>query len=129
MPLASYANEKLVNIFEGNLSSLSKQYGEAQFFASHRVVEMNIWARAVQGEVVRSYCYLGESGEVYRNLGEPTAAENGFSFLAQPVEEWETFPSEEDVLTVASAWSVNPLLFEDKKDSLESVMGYLGCLT
>ena len=126
MALANEHTENLIGTYESNLIALSEKFGEAQFFATHRVVDMHIWARAVAGKLTRSYFYVGEQGEVFRNLGEPTPAEVSFTFLTKPMDKWDKFPDEEDVLSIASSWSINPVTFEDKKESLESAKGLLG---
>src|SRR5947199_331590 len=42
------------------LERLSGQFGEAQYFCTHRDVELHVWARATQGRLVRGYGWLGE---------------------------------------------------------------------
>lgn len=88
------------------VAELSSRFGEAQGYATHRVVEYHHWIMAKDGQVIRSFAYLGESGEVLSNLGTPTEAEKRLRFAAQVPEEWS--PSEEDVMAVASAWSFDP---------------------
>src|SRR4051794_22228618 len=44
---------------------LSEALGtEVQFFASHRVTELHRWQRAVKGELVRAFGYVGQTGDV-----------------------------------------------------------------
>ncbi len=123
--LALSLREDLTDI-EDKICVLSKEFGEAQFFANHRVVELNIWARAINGELKRSFYYLGESGEVYRNVGEPTSIEKDLVYLSTPMENWEDFPNESDVLKVASSWSIDPQTFEEEKFQSELKDGYMG---
>jgi hypothetical protein len=59
------------------LRALSKHFGEAQFFATHRVPESHAWARARNGEIERAFAYVGESDETLWNVGAPTVAEEG----------------------------------------------------
>jgi hypothetical protein len=123
--LVSTLREDLTDI-ENKVCALSKEFGEAQFFANHRIVEMNIWVRAINGDLARSFYYLGESGETYRNFGELSSIEKDFTYLSTPMETWEDFPNEEDILKVASSWSINPQSFEDEKYQSELMDGYMG---
>jgi hypothetical protein len=43
------------------IERLSSQFGEAQYFATHRVVEFHVWASASSGRLSRGFAYLGES--------------------------------------------------------------------
>jgi len=62
------------------LSGSARRAG--QLFVTHRVVELHRWEQAANGELIRSFEYLGERGadhplvwppqEVERNLGLPT---------------------------------------------------------
>jgi hypothetical protein len=91
-----------------------------QLFATHRVVEAHLWARAIGGSLVRAYSYVGESGEKRVEIGEPTPEEVAldlrfFDPNSPDAEEdgyWERedlrYPDEEDVMRVAERWSVNP---------------------
>jgi hypothetical protein len=105
------------------VTRLSTEFGEAQAFATHRVVEAHHWILARDGRLLRSFAYLGESGRVLANKGEPTGAEQSMNFrvLSAPEEldeqelrgalpnddEWWA-PNEEDVMSVAGHWSINP---------------------
>lgn len=103
---------------------------EAQFFASHRVVETHAWARAARGQLQRAYCYSGHAGETSIDLGEPTAEEirlghcfyNPSSPDARDDTYWERddlrFANEEDVMQVAGLWSVNPSSHDPMPDGL-----------
>src|SRR5437879_11016934 len=44
------------------MERLSRQFGDAQYFCTHREVELHVWARARQGRLVRGYGWLGERG-------------------------------------------------------------------
>jgi hypothetical protein len=102
-----------VLFYEGNtpeksvvpkLTKLSNVFGEAQYFATHRVVEAHCWALARAGTVVRAYAYVGDQGEVTWNEGELTEPELalGEGALGFPG------PNESQLMEVAQAWSVNP---------------------
>ncbi|GAA2716239.1 hypothetical protein [Actinoplanes palleronii] len=106
--------------FAEKLGALSHELGEVQFFGTQRVVEYHAWARAVNGEVTRAYCYLGESDEVMLAIGSPTPAEKAAHVGVVPpddTEEWDTWsenaPTEETVLRIAGAWSVDRAALDD----------------
>lgn len=88
------------------VTNLSTRFGEAQGFATNRIVEYHHWILARQGKLLRCFAHLGEIGEVISNLGEVTEAEAALRFASQPAEEW--FATEDDVMSVASQWSFDP---------------------
>lgn len=97
------------------LGGLSQRFGEVQYFATHRVVELHAWARAIGGRFVRGYCWVGERGEIVMDVGglTPEEEELGFSrFINSHTAsgDWEgvDFPHEEDVMRIAGKWSINP---------------------
>lgn len=86
---------------------------EVCYFSSYRVTEAYAFGKAVHGKVVRLYCYLGEQGHVYENMGEKTEAEEelGLNF---PTEDEEIFEDdfdvieEEDIFRLAGKLSLSP---------------------
>src|SRR5688572_827758 len=70
---------------EALLKTLSRQFSEAQYFATHRVVELQAWARAQNGSLLRSYKYLGESGEVLWVHGKPSPEEQALGVILQEI--------------------------------------------
>ena len=89
--------------------------GEVQLFVTHRVVELHHWERALAGEVVRSFEYLGEKGTVTRWVGAPDEVERAIGLPASfdldraPEEDdYDVIVGEQDVMRVAGAWSVDP---------------------
>ena len=108
------------------LVRLSREFGEAQYFCTHRVTEYHCWMKAMHGEVTRVYAWLGESGENITIEGEPTEFEktlnlpNTFSEEAKADDYFEredlTWPYEQLVMQVAAHWSVDPSALEDRKD-------------
>ncbi|AMV37016.1 hypothetical protein [Planctomyces sp. SH-PL62] len=97
------------------LRDLSRRFGEAQFYVSHRVVELQGWARAVDGEIIRAYGWHGEHGEVFWDEGPLTQEEQvlGFGrFVDQSTVDGDwgdrTTPDEQDVMDLAGRWSVTP---------------------
>ena len=108
------------------LERLSRRFGEAQYYCTHRVIEMHVWARAVQGRLVRGYGWIGERGQTLWDEGEPTRAERdlGFRFFDERSPEatgegyWErtdlSFPDEGAVMRLAAAWSINPTTLDQQ---------------
>lgn len=79
----------------------AEAFGEVQYFANHRVSSYTAWARLRRGEELRLFCH---GDEPIRDEGEVTGAEKDL------MEEFETRdPEEDDVMTIASHWSVNPM--------------------
>jgi hypothetical protein len=82
-----------------DVAALSAGLGrQVQLFVTHRVVELHRWERAVGGELVRSFEYVGERGEITRSYGQPEEVEPNL----------DTRIGEDDVMRVAAAWSVDP---------------------
>ena len=109
---------------EFDLAALSRRFGEAQRFASHRVVEAHEWERWVEGQPVRRYGWLGESGEVLFNDGEPTEHEE--DLLPDDDADWNDWETadEERVMEIAGAWSLDPTVLDDRDDTPDT--GLLG---
>lgn len=82
------------------LRELSQRFGDAQYFATHRVVELCAWARAREGELQRAYCFTGETGE--------TMWDEGARLDGEPEIDPEDWPGEEDVMALAGRWSLDP---------------------
>lgn len=92
---------------------VSKRFREVQYFITHRVIGYHGWAKYVDCELVRRYCWSGESGQVLCNDGDLTPEELALGFDRFPQsddEDWEhvRFPDEEDVHQIAAAWSGSP---------------------
>ncbi|MFL5241972.1 MAG: hypothetical protein ACJ8FY_07675 [Gemmataceae bacterium] len=82
------------------LERLSQPFGDAQYFCTHRDVELHIWARARKGRLVRGYGWLGEKATTLWDEGPPTKEERALGF--------DTSPNEEFVMQLASLWSIDP---------------------
>ena len=89
-----------------DLPGLSAELGtEVQFFATHRVTETHRWQRAADGVLLRSFGYVGQTGEITSWFGDPDPAEG----LPPTLDEDTTvLIGEKDVLRVAAAWSIDP---------------------
>ena len=90
------------------LTRLSQQFGIAQYFCTHRVVEAHCWAAARNGELVRAYGYIGERGEVTWDFGERTPIEFALAEYWTTEDDFTTGPSENELMEVAAEWSVDP---------------------
>jgi hypothetical protein len=122
--------------FAEELCALSERLGEVQFFGTHRVVDYHAWAWARSGELVRGYCYVGESGDVPLFQGEPTPAEVTLGKGTQPLDDafdgWSddeidtwfaTTPDEGDVMAIAGAWSLDPTQIDDSSVTAAGIWG------
>lgn len=97
-----------------------------QYFATHRVVDAHVWALAQNGELIRAFSYVGESGETLVDIGPQTEAEVslGFAFFDERLPEaqdnayWDrtdlSFPREYHVMALAAAWSLAPPDLQDR---------------
>lgn len=103
-PGKKYEDRESLSFLEREMTELSKPFGDAQAFGSHRVTEFHYWLTAKNGILTRSFAYSGESGEVLKNLGHPSSAEK-FPWK-ELSDSW--FPDEDSVLKVASGWSIDP---------------------
>lgn len=111
--------------------SLRKAFGEAQYFGNHRIVGYYAWMRAIDGEVIRSFAYLGERGEILVNDGAATDEEQELHIIytEQEIAAFEgdaRFPDEDDVVSIAKAWGVDPMM---KGKGYSPGAGYVGWIT
>lgn len=123
------------NSYKDKIDKLSKEFGEAQFFATHRVVEYHLWAKSINGQTVRFYSYSGEKGENILIAGQPTAIESNYNLVntfSKEAKDKKYFdrpdlitPDEELVMKIAADWSVDPTTLETRKD-IKSGLGILG---
>src|SRR5437016_1404287 len=99
------------------LERLSRQFGDAQYFCTHRDVDLHVWARARKGELVRGYGWLGQPGLPLWDESGPTKEERalGFRFAdgRSPAAEQAPnsnggVPDEESVMQLACLWSIDP---------------------
>jgi hypothetical protein len=81
---------------------------EVQLFATHRLLELHRWERAVDGVAVREFEYVGESGEVTRWRGDPDDAERAVGLPDSLGWDHDVLVGEADVMRIAGAWSIDP---------------------
>jgi hypothetical protein len=119
--------------FLAPLLELSSRFVTALLFATHRVVEYHLWAKAVSGRLVRAFACVGESGVTFWNEGSLTPEEQALGFAAfagnradcgSDKHVKERYPDETDVMDIAAAWSVSP----DGLDKLKIEPKLLGVL-
>lgn len=111
-----------------DLAALSRRFGEAQKLASHRVVESHEWQRWVGGSPMRRYWWVGESGEIRLDDGEPGTAEGSLAHAADLDGNWDDleFPDEDTALDVAAEWSLDPTTLDGRLDlPSEGLLGYI----
>ena len=131
--------DSLENILEleNFINDLSAEFGEAQFFGTHRVVEFHSWMKSINGKTERIYSYVGESMETIKVFGVPTEAEDGlnlFNSLSKEAEQEEYFEREDLnfadetlVMSIAEKWSVNPTKLLERTD-IKNELGLVGKL-
>lgn len=112
---------------------LSRQFGEAQLFASMRVSSAYVWARARNGNLLRRFY---EADGERQESGEPADEEkamglNFFNFASPESKEpgyWDrkdlVYLGEEHVLQMAARWSVDPSKLDQM--GLGPAMGLIG---
>jgi hypothetical protein len=94
----------------------ARLHTEVQFFATHRVTESHRWQRAVDGELVRTFGYVGQTGDVTSWHGDPDPAERSAGLPATFADEESTvLVSEQDVLRVADGWSIDPARLDGRQ--------------
>jgi hypothetical protein len=115
------------------LERLSQQFGEVQYFCTHRDVGLSVWARAQNGRLIRGYGWLGKNCLTLWDEGKPTQEEQelGFRFSHDPSSTSElaqeknlTCASERGVMQLAYLWSIDPTTLDEQ--FMEPVKGLLG---
>lgn len=102
---------------------------EVYYFCSHRTIGLYGFAKAIHGKVIRLYCYSGENGYIYKNIGEKTKEEKTL-LLNFPKKEEELFEegfeeiNEDHILDLAEQFSIHPqslIQLEEKRSLLVEV--------
>ena len=128
-------SQESIEKLEKVLNKLSSEFGEAQFFGTHRVVEYHNWLKSVNGKMERVYSYVGESMENIKVYGKPTEPEsklNLFNSLSEEAKSDEyydredlDYADEELVMKIAEYWSVNPTKLTERTD-IKNELGIIG---
>ena len=109
--------------FDQNLlEKLSKMFGEAQFFGSHRISDYYEYVKAIDGNIVR---HVLANGFVEKNIGELSIIEMNCDFSTEAMydvlyeqnktyllEQYEDF-DEDFIIKMAAEWSVNPTTIDE----------------
>ncbi len=124
--------------WEKMMSTLSKNFSNLQYYASHRVVEYHSWAMFKNGNEIRAFAYIGDGGITAADRGKKTPEEielkqHFFDERSPEASEdsyWERedlkYPDEEDVMNLAGKWSLNPQRLDEYKNEIGT--GYVGVL-
>lgn len=128
-------SQESIEKIEKMLNKLSSEFGEAQFFGTHRVVEYHNWMKSVNGKMERIYSYVGESMENIKVYGKPTELEsklNLFNSLSEEARSDEyydredlDYADEELVMKIAENWSINPSKLTERTD-IKNELGIIG---
>jgi hypothetical protein len=114
--LALFPPQQVAWFVKPLLAPLSRQFGDAQYFCTHRDVELNGWARARKGRVLRGYAWLGDKGQNLWDEGPQTKEEVALGI--------SNSPNEEFVMQLASVWSIDPTsLDQEFKESATGLRG------
>jgi hypothetical protein len=92
--------------FRSLLENLSRRFGEAFYFGTHRVSEYQAWACAKNGVLRRAFGYSGCEGEFLIDFGERTGEETE---LGTGVADLDNAPDESTVVALAEKWVLDPL--------------------
>ena len=93
---------------EPDVAALSARLdAETQFFATHRVVDAHTWVLARDGTAVRRVEYVGEQGTL-QEAGTATDVERALGLEGLDLDSAVQLVSEETVMEVAGAWSIDP---------------------
>lgn len=100
------------------IKRLCKKFDDVQYFGTHRVVQYSGWLRAKDGKIVRRYGYVGDKGFTICDEGSPTVEEKKLRLAFDET----THPTEDDVMKLAGAWSIDPTKLDRLK--LGKGLGY-----
>jgi hypothetical protein len=93
---------------------------------THRVIELHVWGRVLQGNLIRGYAFVGERGQTLWDEGEMTKEEQELRFKffdersaqAQTEQYWNredlAYPDEDCVIRLASKWSLDPTMLDEQ---------------
>jgi hypothetical protein len=111
---------------EALITKLSQPFGEVQSFLTDRIPEIHHWMRASEGVLLRSVAYDGEKGLIWSDYGALTPVEEELQWTQVYAHQW--VPSEEVVMRVAGAWSLNPTTLDTISAEAMTSVGVLARL-
>ncbi|MDE7400287.1 MAG: hypothetical protein K2N06_12280 [Oscillospiraceae bacterium] len=105
-----------IDVVARNLRALDEaaaKFSELQYFSDIGVVDLFEWVKYVNGQMVRGYSWLSESGELILNSGEPTPEEVNLGYtnlIPDNDADWDDYelPGEEMPVEIAAAWGIDP---------------------
>lgn len=136
MGIPDPSDPAVLPVWRRMMKGISSRFGEAQFFATHRVSNYAAWA-IYRGDIERRL--FAHADDPIYNVGDPLPEEaeliahlpNPFGPEAQQPGYWERedlrWPGEEDVLRLAQAWSIDPFELESK--DFPASVGLVGSLS
>jgi hypothetical protein len=133
MGAALFPPDRAEDFVKPLLERLSRPFGDAHYFCTHRDIGLHIWARARQGRLVRGYGWLGEKSLTLWDEGAPTREERGLGFgcrdglypaAGQGQHEEARCPDEAGLMQLACLWSIDPTSLNVQVK--EPTMGILG---
>jgi hypothetical protein len=121
-----------ISVLKDLLIGLSREFGEAQYFGTYRVVSYDCWMKAVDGQMQRAYGYADGSNTIVE--GEPTPVERKYDLINTFSEEANIdpefyekaeHPDESMTMEIAEAWGISPEYLDERKE-IASRLGLLG---
>lgn len=77
LPYAEHDGQ--IQLLKDILTSLSREFGEAQYFGTYRVVGYDGWMKAANGRLERAYAVVDGGNTIVE--GEPTPVEKGYNLI------------------------------------------------
>jgi hypothetical protein len=142
---ALFPPERPETLVKPLLEQLSRQFGDAQYFCTHRDAELHGWARAIKGRLFRGFAWLGQKRLTLWDEGGHTKEERDLGFRAPPADSQGTeiaagirrptdrisvpagetaLPCEANVMQLAALWSIDPTTLDAL--FMEPMTGLLG---
>lgn len=109
---------------------MAEQIPDFYYFSSYRVSDYYAWVAIKEGAIHRAYSTIQD--EVAVDMGEQTIEEKNLNFnFIKNNDDYDLFikneengdeqdlrfVDEEDVISIATAWSINPLLLDSESQS------------
>jgi hypothetical protein len=110
------------------LEGLGRNFSDAQYFCTSTRMDLHVWARSLDGRLIRGYGLTGAGTAGEWNEGARTDEERELGLFGddegKEASEFQELNSEERVLMLASCWSIDPSTLDEQYK--EPVMGLLG---